>query len=106
MVVQFVGFMGGWQHPQDYLHYSQLPPVHLLRGSHSRLVFFGFSSADLTSRDCAASSVTSALRNHSRSGRRGRESAVWFGLNASFETVSLDWFALALALVALIGMLR
>ena len=32
--------------------------------------------------------------------------AVWFGMHASFPGGRIDWFALAISLVAFVGMLR
>jgi chromate transporter len=110
MVVQFVGFMGGWQHPQG------LSP--LLAATIGALlttwvtftpcflwIFLGGPYIErlrgvvwLTS---ALSSITAAVVGVVVN------LAVWFGLNALFPNhQGLDWFALALALVALIGMLR
>ena len=110
MVVQFVGFMGGWQHPRG------LPP--LLAATIGALlttwvtftpcflwIFLGGPYIErlrgvawLTS---ALSAITAAVVGVVVN------LAVWFGLNALFPSQQgLDWFALALFLVALIGMLR
>jgi chromate transporter len=110
MVVQFVGFMGGWQHPQG------LSP--LLAATIGALlttwvtftpcflwIFLGGPYIErlrgvvwLTS---ALSAITAAVVGVVVN------LAVWFGLNSLFPNhKGLDWFALALALVALIGMLR
>ncbi len=110
MVLQFVGFMGGWQHPQG------LSP--LLAATLGALlttwvtftpcflwIFLGGpyieklrGNARLTT---ALSAITAAVVGVVLN------LAVWFALNALFPSHhQLDWFALGLTLVVLFGMLR
>jgi len=110
MVLQFVGFMGGWQHPQG------LPP--LLAATLGALlttwatftpcflwIFLGGpyieklrGNIKLTT---ALSAITAAVVGVVLN------LAVWFALNVLFPNhQGLDWFALALSIVAFIGMLR
>jgi chromate transporter len=110
MVLQFVGFMGGWQHPQG------LSP--LLAGTLGALlttwatftpcflwIFLGGpyieklrGNIKLTT---ALSAITAAVVGVVLN------LAVWFALNALFPNHhDLDWFALGLSIVALVGMLR
>jgi chromate transporter len=110
MVLQFVGFMGGWQHPQG------LPP--LLAATLGALlttwatftpcflwIFLGGpyieklrGNIKLTT---ALSAITAAVVGVVLN------LAVWFALNALFPNHhNLDWFALAVSAIAFIGMLR
>ena len=110
MVLQFVGFMGGWQHPQG------LPP--LLAATLGALlttwatftpcflwIFLGGpyieklrGNIKLTT---ALSAITAAVVGVVLN------LAVWFALNALFPNHhQLDWFALGLTVVALVGMLK
>jgi chromate transporter len=110
MVVQFVGFMGGWQHPQGIspllaattgallTTWVTFTPCFLwifLGGPYiERLRGVAWLTSALSAITAAVVGVVVNL-------------AVWFGLNALFPNHQrLDWLALALALVALIGMLR
>ena len=110
MVVQFVGFMGGWQHPQGSVSISlqrRLAPS-LRLGPRSRLVFFGFSlggpyierlrgNVRLTS---ALSAITAAVVGVVLN------LAVWFSLNSLFpdgKSLGLDR-PHAISLIAFIGM--
>ena len=110
MVLQFVGFMGGWQHPQG------LPP--LLAATIGALlttwttftpcflwIFLGGpyieklrGNLKLTT---ALSAITAAVVGVVLN------LAVWFALNVLFpHHGGLDWFALGLAVVAFAGMLK
>ena len=110
MVLQFVGFMGGWQHPQG------LSP--LLAATLGALIttwvtftpcflwiFLGGpyieklrGNMKLTT---ALSAITAAVVGVVLN------LAVWFALNALFPNHrQLDWFALGLTLAALCGMLK
>jgi len=110
MVLQFVGFMGGWQHPQG------LSPT--LAGTIGALVttwatftpcflwiFLGGpyieklrGNVKLTT---ALSAITAAVVGVVLN------LAVWFALNALFPNhSSLDWFALGITVVAFFGMLK
>jgi chromate transporter len=110
MVLQFVGFMGGWQHPQGLspLLAATLgallttwatftpcflwiflggPYIEKLRGN-VRLT---------TTLSAVTAAVVGVVLNL----------AVWFGLNVLFPNHgTLDWFALGLAIVAFIGMVK
>ena len=110
MVLQFVGFMGGWQHPQG------LSP--LLAATLGALlttwvtftpcflwIFLGGPYIEKlrgnTRLSSALSAITAAVVGVVLN------LAVWFALNALFPNHGpLDWFALGLTLVALAGMLR
>ncbi len=110
MVVQFVGFMGAWQHPDG------LPP--LLAATLGALittwatftpcflwVFLGGphieqlrGNSKLTS---ALSAITAAVVGVILN------LALWFALHVFIPTVHVvDWFAVSISLVALVGMLR
>ena len=109
MVLQFVGFMGGWQHPQG------LPP--LLAATLGALmttwatftpcflwIFLGGpyieklrGNMKLTA---ALSAVTAAVVGVILN------LAVWFALNALFPSGRINWFAFVVFLVAFLGMLR
>jgi len=110
MVLQFVGFMGGWQHPQGlaplvaatlgallttWVTFTPCflwiflggPYIEKLRGN-VRL------SAALSAITAAVVGVVLNL-------------AVWFGMNALFPgRAAVDWFAAIVSLVAFVGMLR
>lgn len=108
MVVQFVGFMGGWNHP------GQFPPV--IAATAGALlttwvtfvpcflwIFVGAPSIErlrgnprLTS---ALSSITAAVVGVILN------LAVWFGMHALLPGGAPDWFAIVLSLVAFTGML-
>jgi chromate transporter len=110
MVVQFVGFVGAWQHPDG------LPPI--VAATLGALIttwatfvpcflwiFLGAphieqlrGNARLTS---ALSAITAAIVGVILN------LAVWFALRVFFPAAGvIDWFALVLAVIALIGMLR
>jgi chromate transporter len=110
MVLQFVGFMGGWQHPQG------LSPI--LAGTVGALlttwatftpcflwIFLGGPYIErlrgnirlTTALSAITAAVVGVVLNL----------AVWFALNTLFPShYSFDWFALALSIVAFIGMLK
>jgi chromate transporter len=110
MVVQFVGFVGAWQHPDG------LPPI--VAATLGALIttwatfvpcflwiFLGAphieqlrGNARLTS---ALSAITAAVVGVILN------LAVWFGLRVFFPTAGVvDWFAIVLATIALVGVLR
>ena len=109
MVLQFVGFMGGWNHP------AGLPPI--VAATAGALlttwttfvpcflwIFLGapyierlrgnrrFSAALAT----ITAAVVGVILNL----------AVWFGMHALFPGGAVDWFAVVIALVAFAGMIR
>lgn len=110
MVVQFVGFMGAWQHPEG------LPP--LLAATIGALlttwvtftpcflwVFIGGPHIEQLRGNVklatALSAVTAAIVGVVLN------LAVWFALHVFFPSTGVvDWFALAISVVALIGMLK
>ena len=108
MVVQFVGFMGGWQHPQGMspllaatigallTTWATFTPCFLwifLGGPYIERLR---GNVKLTS---ALSAITAAVVGVVLN------LAVWFSLNSLFpDGKSLDWIALAISLVAFIGM--
>jgi len=110
MVLQFVGFMGGWNQPMG------LPPlVAATLGALITtwatfvpcflLIFLGAPHIEQLRGNAkiqsALSAVTAAVVGVILN------LAVWFGLHVLFpEGGTVDWFALALAAIAFIGMLR
>ena len=110
MVLQFVGFMGGWNKP------GLLPP--LLAGTAGALIttwatfvpcflwiLLGAPHLEQLRGNpkltAALSAVTAAVVGVILN------LAVWFGLHALFPTGrALDWFAFALSVVAFVGMLK
>jgi chromate transporter len=110
MVLQFVGFMGGWQHPQG------LSPI--LAGTIGALlttwatftpcflwIFLGGPYIErlrgnvrlTTALSVITAAVVGVVLNL----------AVWFALNTLFPSHrSFDWFALTLSIVAFFGMLK
>ena len=110
MVLQFVGFVGAWQHPEG------LSP--LLAGTLGALVttwatftpcflwiFLGGPHIEqlrgnlklTTALSAITAAVVGVVMNL----------AVWFALNALFPgRAAIDWFALAVSVVAFLGMLR
>jgi chromate transporter len=110
MVLQFVGFMGGWNHPDGLTPlvaatagamlttwvtfvpcflwiFLGAPYIERLRGN------LAFSAALAT----ITAAVVGVILNL----------AVWFGTHALFPSGGgLDWFAFAIALVAFIGLMR
>ena len=109
MVLQFVGFMGGWNHPGGFAPlvaasagallttwttfvpcflwiFLGAPYIERLRGN----VRFSAALATITA------AVVGVVLNL----------AVWFGMHALFPGGGIDWFALAISLVAFVGILR
>ena len=110
MVLQFVGFMGGWNHPGGLAPivaatagallttwttfipcflwiFLGAPYIERLRGN----LRFSAALAAITA------AVVGVILNL----------AVWFGMHALFpEGAGVDWFALAISLVAFVGMIR
>jgi chromate transporter len=110
MVLQFVGFMGGWNHPQDWppivtatlgaliTTWTTFTPCFLwifLGGPHIEQLR---GNVNLTA---ALSAITAAVVGVVLN------LAVWFATHALFPNgVAVDWFALLVAVVAFIGLLR
>jgi chromate transporter len=110
MVLQFVGFMGAWQHPEG------LSP--LLAGTLGALVttwatftpcflwiFLGGPHIEQLRGNLKLTTVLSAIT----AAVVGvvLNLAVWFALNALFPSrAAIDWFALSVSVVAFLGMLR
>jgi chromate transporter len=110
MVVQFVGFVGAWQHPDGLspllaatigaliTTWTTFTPCFLwvfLGGPHIEELR---GNATLTS---ALSTITAAVVGVILN------LAVWFALHVFFPKAGvIDWFAIALSAVALVGMLR
>jgi chromate transporter len=110
MVLQFVGFMGGWTHPMGLpplvaatlgalittwatfvpcflLIFLGAPHIEQLRGNASIISTLSIVTA----------AVVGVILNL----------AVWFGLHVLFpEGKAIDWFALAVGLIAFCGMLK
>lgn len=110
MVLQFVGFMGGWNHPGSLAPIVAAtagallttwttfvpcflwillgaPYIERLRGN----LRFGAALATITA------AVVGVVLNL----------AVWFGMNALFPgRAAVDWFAVIVSLVAFVGMMR
>jgi chromate transporter len=110
MVLQFVGFMGGWNHP------GGLAPIVAATGGALLTTWTTFvpcfiwillgapyieqlrGNAQLTA---ALSTITAAVVGVISN------LAVWFGMHAIFpDGAAVDWFAVIVSLVAFIGMLR
>jgi chromate transporter len=110
MVLQFVGFMGGWQHPGD------LSPM--VAGTLGALlttwatftpcflwVFLGAPYIEQLRGNVKLASALSAIT----AAVVGvvLNLAVWFAINALFPgNAMIDWFALIVCLVAAVGMLK
>ncbi len=110
MVLQFVGFMGGWQHPGD------LSPM--VAGTLGALlttwatftpcflwVFLGAPYIEQLRGNVKLASALSAIT----AAVVGvvLNLAVWFAINALFPShAMIDWFALIVCLVAAVGMLK
>jgi chromate transporter len=110
MVLQFVGFLGGWNHPGNLspivaatlgafiTTWATFVPCFLL-------IFLGAPHIEqLRGKDglsTALSAVTAAVVGVILN------LAIWFGLNVLFpEPAKPDWFGVALCTVALIGMIK
>jgi chromate transporter len=110
MVVQFVGFMGGWNHPGSLAPLVAATAGALLTTWVTFVPCFLwiFLGAPYVERmrgnpqlSAALSSITAAVVGVVLN------LAVWFGLHALFPNGGgIDWFAVVVALVAFIGMLR
>lgn len=110
MVVQFVGFVGAWQHPDGLSHllaatlgalittWTTFTPCFLwvfLGGPHIEQLRGNETLASALSTITAA--VVGVVLNL----------AIWFALHVFFPTMgAIDWFAIALSAFALVGMLR
>ncbi len=109
MVVQFVGFVGAWQHPDG------LPPVAAATLGALITTWVTFTPCFLwiflggpyierlrgnEKLGAALSAITAAVVGVILN------LAVWFALRVFFPQASIDWFAIGISLVALIGMLR
>ncbi|MEO8438849.1 MAG: chromate efflux transporter [Spartobacteria bacterium] len=109
MVLQFVGFMGGWNHPGGLTPlvaatagallttwttfvpcflwiFLGAPYIERLRGN----IRFSAALATITA------AVVGVVLNL----------AVWFGLHALFPDGAVDWFALALSVIVFLGLMR
>lgn len=109
MVLQFVGFMGGWNHPGQFSPlvaatagalittwmtfvpcflwiFLGAPYIERLRGNRG-------SQAALSTITAAVVGVVLNL-------------AVWFGLHSLFPGGAADWFAILLSAVAFVGLIR
>ena len=109
MVVQFVGFMGAWQHPDGmspllaatlgslittWVTFTPCFLWVLVGGPHIERLRGNMNLAAALSAVTAA--VVGVILNL----------AVWFGLQVLFPHRTLDWFALGICMVALFGLLR
>ena len=110
MVLQFVGFVGAWQHP------GHLPP--LLAATLGAAIttwttfvpcflwiFLGAPHIEQMRRNASVSSTLSAVT----AAVVGviLNLAVWFGVHVLFPTIGLiDWFAAAVSTVAFVGLIR
>lgn len=110
MVLQFVGFLGGWNHPRGLTPltaatlgafittWSTFVPCFLW-------IFLGAPHVEQlrgnTKLTAALSTVTAAVVGVILN------LAVWFGIHVLFPNgLRPDWFAIAVAVVALVGMVR
>jgi chromate transporter len=110
MVLQFVGFLGGWNHP------GNLPP--LLAATLGALVttwttfvpcfLWVFLGAPYIEKLRGAKQLTAALTTVTAAVVGViLNLAVWFGVHVIFPaTGSVDWFAVAICAIAFVGMLR
>ena len=109
MVLQFVGFMGGWNHP------GGLSPVIAATAGALLTTWVTFVPCFLwiflgapyierlrgnVNLSAALSTITAAVVGVILN------LAVWFGLHALFPGGTIDWFALGLSVLAFIGLLR
>jgi chromate transporter len=110
MVLQFVGFMGGWQHPQGLspLLAATLGALLTTWATFTPCFLWIFLGGPYIEKlrgniqlTTALSAITAAVVGVVLN------LAVWFALNALFPNHhQLDWFALGLTVVALVGMLK
>jgi chromate transporter len=110
MVLQFVGFMGGWNHPDGLAPIAAATAGALLTTWMTFVpcflwIFLGApyverlrGNVNLTA---TLSTITAAVVGVILN------LAVWFGLHALFPGgTAIDWFAVVISMVALIGLLR
>jgi chromate transporter len=110
MVLQFVGFMGGWQHPQGLspLFAATVGALLTTWVTFTPCFLWIFLGGPYIERlrgniklTTALSAITAAVVGVVLN------LAVWFALNALFPNHrAIDWFALALTIIALVGMLK
>jgi chromate transporter len=110
MVLQFVGFMGGWQHPQGLspLLAATLGALLTTWVTFTPCFLWIFLGGPYIERlrgniklTAALSAITAAVVGVVLN------LAVWFALNALFPNHrGIDWFALGLAIAAFFGMLK
>jgi chromate transporter len=110
MVLQFVGFMGGWQHPQGLpvLLAATLGALITTWATFTPCFLWIFLGGPYIEKlrgniklTTALSAITAAVVGVVLN------LAVWFGMHALFPGgVAVDWFAVIVSLVAFIGMLR
>ena len=110
MVLQFVGFMGGWQHPQGLapLVAATLGALLTTWVTFTPCFLWVFLGGPYIEKlrgnvqlSAALSAITAAVVGVVLN------LAVWFGMNALFPGgATVDWFAVIVSLVAFIGMLR
>src|SRR5207249_2601014 len=110
MVLQFVGFVGAWQHPEGLSSlfagtlgalittWATFTPSFLF-------IFLGVPHIEqlrgIVNLTAALSAITAAVVGVVMN------LAVWFAINALFPgRAAIDWFALAISAVAFVGMLR
>ena len=110
MVLQFVGFMGGWNHPGGLAPIVAATAGALLTTWTTFVpcflwIFLGAPYIERlrgnVSLSAALSAITAAVVGVVLN------LAVWFGMHALFPGgATVDWFAITVSLVAFIGMLR
>ena len=110
MVLQFVGFMGGWQHPQGLspLLAATLGALLTTWATFTPCFLWIFLGGPYIEKlrgniklTTALSAVTAAVVGVVLN------LAVWFALNALFPNhQGVDWFALTLSIIAFAGMLK
>jgi chromate transporter len=109
MVVQFVGFVGAWQHPDG------LPPI--VAATLGALVTTWVTFMPCFLWIFLGGPYIERLRGHEKLGAALSaitaavvgvilNLAVWFALRVYFPQAGVDWFAIGISLVALVGMLR
>ena len=110
MVLQFVGFMGGWQHPQGLspLLAATLGALLTTWATFTPCFLWIFLGGPYIEKlrgniklTAALSAITAAVVGVVLN------LAVWFALNALWpDRRSVDWFAPGLTVVAFVGMLK
>ncbi len=110
MVLQFVGFMGGWQHPQGLspLLAATLGALITTWATFTPCFLWIFLGGPYIEKlrgniklTTALSAITAAVVGVVLN------LAVWFGMHAIFpDGATIDWFAVIVSLVAFLGMLR